>query len=353
MTTDTRAAADDGSPLLPGQYRAVVAAAMDAIVIIDADGLVLEWNAAAEDLFGYPARDVVGGELAELIVPPGLREQHRRGLARAVAGAPPVFIGRHVEVSGVRANGSQVPIELTLTRVGIDELGRPVFSGFLRDITERQQLTHDLQASRARVVSVSDEARRRVERDLHDGAQQQLVAVAIELGQAGALIDRDPGQAAAALDLARGHLNDAITELRELARGIHPAALTERGLAAAVRDLGRRSPIPVDLDVALTARADPAVETAVYFVAAEALTNASKHGATRAEILIGDDGNGTSVVCEISDNGPGGADMSRGSGLLGLSDRVAAVGGQLSVEDAPGGGTRLSTRIPAHPAPPD
>ncbi len=351
MPPDTRPADGDGSLLPEGHYRAVVAAAMDAIVVIDATGSVLEWNAAAEELFGYAAAEVVGRELAALIIPAELREPHRRGLTRAVTGATTVIIGRHVELTGQRADGVLIPVELTITRVGVDDAGDPVFSGFLRDVSERQQLTRDLRSSRARLVSVSDESRRRVERDLHDGAQQQLVAVAIELAQVRALIDGNPAQAVAVLDRAQGHLTDAISELRELARGIHPAALNDRGLPAAIRELARRSPIPVDLDLEVAARPDPAVETAIYFVSAEALTNASKHGATRAQIRVtaGSDP-AADVTCSVRDDGPGGANPANGSGLIGLSDRVAALGGRLDVGDAPGGGTQLCARIPARPA---
>lgn len=344
--------APEAHGLAADQYRATVAAAMDAIVVIDSTGRVLEWNRAAERLFGFPAADTIGRELASLIVPPESREPHREGLATAVAGVRGEFLGRHVEVTGQRADGSRVPIELTITRIGTDRAGAPLFSGFLRDITQRQQLTADLRASRSRVVKVSDETRRRVERDLHDGAQQQLVAVAIKLGQLSTLVEHNDPLALTVLEETRGHLADALSELRELARGIHPESLRQRGLPGAVRELARRSPIPVRVEANIT-RFETDVENALYFVVSEAITNAAKHGAMEASLRMWWDQSPPHPVlrCTLTDNGPGGADPARGSGLTGLQDRVAALGGEMSVRDGPSGGTYLSVFVPALPVP--
>lgn len=346
-TQQTQDAGD--AVLAERQYRSVVAAASDAIVVIDANGIVLEWNHAAESIFGHSATAAVGRELATLIIPGPQRDRHRIGLAAAVSGDRGDFIGRHVEVLGQRADGSTVPIELSITTIGHDDSGSPLFSGFLRDITERLRLTADLHASRARLVQVSDEARRQVERDLHDGAQQQLVGVAIELANVDLLVDEAESRAVKdALLVARGHLTAAIAELRELARGIHPESLVQRGLPGAVHELARRSAIPVHTRIDVAGRLPEPVETAAYFVVSEALTNASKHGATEADIHVWVDDTGVSPVvrCTIRDDGPGGADPHSGTGLTGLRDRVTALGGDMGVRDHPAGGTELSAAVP-------
>jgi signal transduction histidine kinase len=206
----------------------------------------------------------------------------------------------------------------------------------------------DLRASRRRLLTVSDEARRRVERDLHDGAQQQLVALAIALGNARALMDTDPAAAAVSLDSARNVLVSAIAELRELARGIHSPTLTERGLPTALQELARRSPIPVQVAVDVADRLPEQVETTVYYFVAEALTNAAKHGAgeadVTAEVVVG--GPASMLRCTVNDDGPGGADIGSGSGLRGLRDRLAAVDGQLQVLSPIGAGTTLIATLP-------
>ena len=207
----------------------------------------------------------------------------------------------------------------------------------------RAQLA-DLRESRARIVQAGDEERRRLERDLHDGAQQRLLGVGMALQLLQSRVAGNP-EAAALLDEADEEVRSALRELRELARGIHPAVLTDQGLDAAVRTLAERAPVPVD--VTTTAARLPAhVETAAYFVVAEALANVAKYAcASRAWVTI-DQRNGSAFV-EVSDDGCGGARLDDdGSGLRGLADRVAALNGRLDVESPPGGGTRLHAEIP-------
>jgi signal transduction histidine kinase len=202
----------------------------------------------------------------------------------------------------------------------------------------------DLRASRARVVEAGDSARRRMERDLHDGAQSRLVALALKLTLARRLVE-DGSEAATLLDESSTELQASLDELRELARGLHPVVLTDRGLAAAVRILASRAPVPVDVTALPDERLPQPVELAVYFVVAEALTNVAKYAkASSAEVAIGvQDGR---VCVEVSDDGAGGADVGAGSGLRGLSDRVAALDGRLLVDSPPGAGTRLRAEIP-------
>jgi signal transduction histidine kinase len=209
---------------------------------------------------------------------------------------------------------------------------------------ELQARLDELRESRARIVQAGDAARRKIERDLHDGAQQRLVGLALDLRLAREKLGDDPGAAAAMLDDASAELARATEELRELARGIHPAVLSDRGLEAAVQALAQRTPVPVGIESSVEDRLPGTVEAAAYFVIAEALTNVVKHsGADRAEVGIRRD-NGHLLV-EVRDDGTGGADGA-GSGLRGLADRVAALDGSLQVEGPVTGGTVVRADIP-------
>jgi PAS domain S-box-containing protein len=320
--------------------RAVLDAALDCVVAIDGGGQVLEWNRAAERTFGYAAAEAVGRELAGLIVPPALRERHRAGMARYLAGAPPAILDRRIEITACRADGAELPVELTVTRVAGE--GSPVFVGYLRDITQRREAERELRGSRARIAAAADGARRRIERDLHDGAQQRLVRLSLTLKLARRrTTDPEVGEL---LDEAMDDLAEATAELRELARGIHPAVLTEGGLEPALTGLAGRVPLPVRLAVP-PVRLPASVEATAYFVVAEALTNAARHAqARRAEVTVVVDGG--RVVVEVHDDGRGGAAAGAGSGLRGLADRVAAADGTLTVRSPPGAGTTLRVELP-------
>jgi signal transduction histidine kinase len=204
----------------------------------------------------------------------------------------------------------------------------------------------ELQSSRARLVEVSMFERRRLERDLHDGAQQRLVALSLQLGLAKRRLEGgDERSAGAMLDAARDELARALEELRELARGIHPAVLTDRGLQAAIETLADRAPLPVTLDAMPPERLPAPVEAAAYFVVAEALTNVVKYaGASQAGVRIARD-DGFAVV-EVRDDGIGGADPTGGTGLRGLADRLAALDGRLEVHSPPGAGTLVRAKVP-------
>ena len=203
----------------------------------------------------------------------------------------------------------------------------------------------DLRVSRLRIVEAADEARRRIERDLHDGAQQQLLALALELRVLRSSIS-DP-EAGPLVDGLAVRLEAALRELRELARGIHPAILTRSGLDPAIASLAERSPVPVDVESAIDGRLAPAVEAAAYFVVAEALTNVARYAeAARARVELRGDGNG-GIVVVVADDGVGGADPNAGSGLRGLQDRLAVVDGVMAIDSPPGAGTRLEATIPS------
>ncbi len=203
----------------------------------------------------------------------------------------------------------------------------------------RAQL-EEVRASRARIVEAADEERRRVERDLHDGAQQRLVALTMRLEQARATA----AGSSRLIDDTTAELREAIAEVRGLARGLYPPILTEAGLAAAVESLAERAPIPVDVRIP-DARFPPAIEVTAYFVVAEALTNVTRYaGATLARVhaAVADD----ALTVTIVDDGRGGADPGRGTGLRGLADRVAAIGGSLEIDSAPGAGTTVRAALP-------
>jgi len=203
----------------------------------------------------------------------------------------------------------------------------------------------ELERSRARVMEISLFERRRLERDLHDGAQQRLVALSVQIGMAQKMVAEKPALAARLLESAREELRAALAELRELARGIHPAILTDQGLGPALEALAARTPIPVDLTLMPDERLPASVEAAAYFVVAESLTNVAKYAhAGRASVSIARD-DGFAVV-EVRDNGVGGADPRAGTGLRGLADRIAALDGRLEVHSPPGEGTIVRANIP-------
>jgi signal transduction histidine kinase len=214
--------------------------------------------------------------------------------------------------------------------------------------SERAQLearAESLAATRALAVDAAEEERRRIERDLHDGAQQRLVALAMDVGLAKSKFDTDPEAARALLDEAHEEAKRALTELRDLARGIHPVALTDRGLPGAIPGLADRAPFPVDVDVDVPDRPTPAIEGIAYFIVSEALTNVAKHsGATHAAVTIGRGGD--QLVVTISDDGTGGANALTGTGLRGLADRVAAVDGTFTVDSPIGGPTVVRAVLP-------
>ena len=497
---------------------AILNAAFDCVITIDAAGLVVEVNQATERTFGYTGSEMVGRDLAELIIPPYLREDHRRGLERYVSTGQARMVGHPMELPAMRADGSEFPVEIAITRPKL--AGDPLFTGYLRDVTERKRAEQalrsileeqaalrrvattvageadeatvfavvseevarllgadtsnmvryepdgsvtvtggwstgearnvpvgtsgpvggptlasviydsgrperidsyegvagpmaellrelglrasvgapivlggrlwgavivstmgetpfpegseqriadfaelvalalanaeargELAASRARIIEAGDAERRRLERNLHDGAQQRLVAVSLALRTCERMLAAGNPQANELLGRAKAELTGALEELRELARGIHPAILTDHGLVPALEALAERASLPVEISARLDPRLPEPVEVAVYYIVAEALTNASKHArASHVNVLVCRS-NGSALV-EVSDDGVGSADLRGGSGLRGLRDRVEALGGELGVESPAGAGTTLTARLPVAQAQP-
>jgi PAS domain S-box-containing protein len=492
--------------------QAILDAAFDCIITMDAEGRIVEVNRATEETFGYTAEELVGRELAEMIIPPDLREAHRRGVERHVATGQGRMVGHPVELDAMRADGSEFPVEIAIARPDVP--GPPVFAGFLRDVTDRRKdeaalrtlaaeqaalrrvatsvaketdprrvfdvvteelgrllgaetanmirfdpegpafvaaawsigtarnvpvgtpvaldgdtvaalihrsgrpervddFTHvrgetaemlrrlgyrsavgtpiwlggrlwgavlvstaeetpfpegaehriadfaalvaqalanaearqELAASRARIVQAADAERRRLERNLHDGAQQRLVALSLELRLAERKLAAGDPLAGELLGQASEGLAEALEELRELARGIHPAILSDKGLVPALEMLAGRATVPVELSATLDDRLPPAVEAAAYYLVAEALTNAARHARASCVNVCVSRADGRAVV-EVGDDGIGGADLRGGSGLRGLRDRVEALGGELDLESREGDGTTLTAHLP-------
>ena len=311
-----------------------------------------------ETITGYPAADFLDASKQTItaVTHPDDRDPVAAEIAAALAAERPY----ELEYRIMHADGS---IRWVLER-GLkttDRYGAEWLDGIIFDITERhaaEQLRIDnaleelhiaeLQESRARMIAAGDAARRRIERDLHDGAQQRLVVAALHLRAAERALDPD-GEAAVSLRLACSELAAGMAELRELARGIHPAVLTDFGLSRAVQALAGRCTVPVAVDDAIGQPLPAAVEAAIYYAVAEALTNVERYaGASRATIRLRRDG--ATAEVEVADDGRGGADRTRGSGLRGLDDRLGAIGGVLELDSPPAGGTRLRARVPLEPA---
>lgn len=225
-----------------------------------------------------------------------------------------------------------------------------------RQLREMSHRVETLAASRSETIDSVEAERRRIERDLHDGPQQRLVAIAMNLGLARSTLDSDPDGARALIDEAHAAAKEAIVEMRQVARGIVPPILTDRGLDAAVSALAARSPVPVSVSIHLpdpaVRRPDPTVEAIAYFCVSEALTNVAKHsGARRATVDLGlrDGPAGEQLSVVVGDDGRGGAALGRGTGLTGLRQRVASVDGELHVDSPPGAGTTLSITLPMRP----
>lgn len=491
-------------------FKAYLQAALDCVVVSDGQGRVVEFNPAAEQTFGYSREEALGKALADLIVPPSLRERHVKALATFAATRVPTILGRRLELTGMRADGSEFPIELVLSQVG----GKPLLvCASIRDLSDAKRAENDLRAlaaeqealrrvatlvargappaevfdavcvetaqltgathvnlahfmpdgvnlteagwslhdthlpagtrlsleggtvrdlirqraaparvddydhvpgdladlirrrgirseigapvvvqgqvwgalvagterpeplpasaeqrvasfaelvatavsntaarselmeSRARVVAAADETRRRIERDLHDGTQQRLVSLALDVRAAEASVPPQLVELKAQLSHVAEGLTGAVADLLEIARGIHPAILSRGGLGAALRTLARRSSIPVQLDLSEQAPVPERVEMALYYLVSEALTNAAKH-AHASVVHVDLEADQAAVQLSVRDNGVGGARCAQGSGLLGLRDRIEALGGTFDITSPDGKGTTLLANIP-------
>ena len=325
-----------------------------ALVEFGLDTRIRLWNPAAERIFGWTREEMLGrGGLP--MAPQSKRAESEELFAKVRAGESL----NDFETVRQRKDGTLVAVSIAAAPVK-DGSGRVVGNMVAyTDITERKAQEaevhrlnaelharlEDLAASRARIVTAGDVERRRLERNLHDGAQQRLVTLSLSLRVALSKLDSDPAAARATLAGASEELGLALDELRELARGLHPAVLSERGLRAAVETLAGRAPVPVDIADVPDGRLPEPVEAAAYYLIAEALTNVTKY-AQASTVRVRVAATEASVVVEVTDDGVGGADPSTGSGLGGLADRVEALGGSLEVQSPAGVGTTLRAVIP-------
>jgi PAS domain S-box-containing protein len=309
------------------------------LCLVNADGTMRPFatNKAFERTLGYEPDETGGGFFWDRYIADGERAEARDTILSAVQ-TKAVARG---ESRWLQRDGTSIEVEWTCTPLPMIASG-PAYLITGVDITDRKRHEREVRDSRSRIVAAADDARRRLERNLHDGAQQRLIALLLELRNAQrGHVDRDD-----ALDRAVDELAAAVKELRELAQGIHPSALGERGLRAALRMVSARSPVPVELDVTETP-VDTSVAAAAYYIVSEALTNVAKYAeATRAAVRVRETGDRLVVVVE--DDGCGGADPYAGSGLLGLGDRVMALDGEIHVDSPPGGGTRIRAELPLY-----
>jgi PAS domain S-box-containing protein len=339
----------------PGLLDALLASVADAIYVVDHAGRVRFANPVALEILGFDADDLLGRPSHATI-------HHRRPDGRPCpeSACPllrPRTTGETVRIEDdwfVRRDGSFVPVSYSSAPfptgdgrgavvVFRDETARRESErAALREATERAR-ADAADASRARIVEAADAERRRLGRDLHDGAQQRLMNVAMAVGQGLRDLDADPVRAREALEGAVAEARSTLAELRDLVAGVHPAVLTNRGLAAAVQAATARAPVPVAVEIP-ESRWPAGVEVTAYYVVAEALANVAKHaGATRAGVTVAEEDGVLRIAVE--DDGRGGADPRPGGGLEGLRDRVEALGGTLGVEDDPAGGTVVRAAV--------
>ena len=307
------------------------------LCLIDPDGRTRPYatNKAFERTLGYEPHETGGALFWDRYVPDGERAGARDCILSAVRSHA---MCEH-EGRWMQRDGTAIEVAWSCTPLPKIASG-PVYLITGTDITERKRHEAEVRRSRARIVAAADDARRRLERNLHDGAQQRLIALLLQLRGA----QRGSLDATVVVESAVEELAAAVRELRELAQGIHPSALTERGLAAALRIVAARAPLDVELDVT-DAPLDTNITVAAYYIVSEALNNVAKYaGASRAAVRVRE--TGAHLVVVVEDDGRGGADLDGGTGLRGLQDRVSALDGRLDVHSPAGAGTRLRAELP-------
>jgi PAS domain S-box-containing protein len=322
--------------------------ALDLMVIVGFDGYFKRVNAAYERTLGYPLRELLSRPALEFVHPedlPTVRDQLREFVdGKHVNGVEHRVICRDGSVRWFQWNTRTMPERGAVFAVGRDVTDRRRADAELREAHRIVEASRaEIAASRARILAAADEQRRRVVRDLHDGAQQRLVHTVITLKLALQALQNEQDVAPALVTEALDHAQCATAELRDLAHGILPEVLTRGGLRAGVDALASRMPVPVENGVSVS-RLPTAVEATAYFFVAEALTNLAKHARARHAKVTARIEDGTLVV-HIRDDGMGGA-RPDGSGLLGLADRLASLDGQLRVESPTNGGTLIAAAIP-------
>jgi PAS domain S-box-containing protein len=329
---------EGASAPVEARHRALLDALPDLLLRLRADGTYLEIGGDTSRLANPPG-DVVGATTHELL-PPEIADR----LMQCVRAALDQGKLATVEYQLRTHLGEERDFEVRVAPSGPEEVVAVV-----RDVTDLRKAMRELTESRARLVAAGDAERRRVERNLHDGAQQRLVTVALHLHLIRRKLEAAPDELPEIVESAQTELALALEEIRELVRGLHPRLLSDRGLAPALAGLAERAVLPVEIVETPSERLPPAVEAAAYYLGAEALANAAKHSeASLVTVRVGVSGGCTTV--EVADDGVGGADPETGSGLRGLADRVAALGGRFDVRSEPAFGTTLRAELPhEHP----
>jgi signal transduction histidine kinase len=324
---------DVASTPVEARHRALIEALPDLLLRLSADGTYLELGGDLSRL-ANPPETVVGANARDLLPAP-IAAQLMAGVATALESGVLATVNYRLRTH----LGEERDFELRIAPVAADEV-----LAVVRDVTDVRAAMRELRESRARVVAAGDAARRRIERNLHDGAQQRLVTVSLHLHLIARRLESAPDAVPGLLEAAQTELALALEELRELVRGLHPRILSDHGLAPAIRALAERALLPVEIVELPATRLRPAVEAAIYYVVAEALANAAKHAAaTIVTVRVAEEECGT--IVEVADDGVGGADPA-GGGLRGLADRVAALDGQFAVSSVPGAGTALRAEFP-------
>jgi signal transduction histidine kinase len=319
---------------LHARHRALVDALPDLLLRLRGDGTYLEIGGDISKL-ANPPHQVVGANVHELL-PADIAEQ----LMDCVGASLEQGKLATVEYRLRTHLGDERDFEVRVAPSGPDEVVAVV-----RDVTDLRQAMRDVTESRARIVAAADAERRRVERNLHDGAQQRLVTVALHLHLVRRRLETDPATVPQLIESAQTELTLALEEIRELVRGLHPRLLSDRGLGPALEGLAERSLLGVEITELPDERLPPPVEAAAYYLVAEALANAAKHSQAALVTVRVSAGESCTTV-EVADDGVGGARPDAGSGLRGLADRVAALGGRLEIDSEPGRGTRLRAQLP-------
>lgn len=340
---------------------AILDAAMDAIVTVDHTGRIVEFNPAAERIFGYPRSRAIGSKLEELVVPPSLRARHLTSFTRAVETGATTIVGKRVELPGYRADGTEFPAEIAIARISRE--GPPMFTAFVRDVTARNQ-THQaladseqqLRALAARLQEVIEEERTRIAREMHDELGQQLTALKLDLGWMMRRYETHNREGfAERLHASIALVDQTVQTVRKLATRLRPGALDDLGLVAALdweaREIATRSGIR--FDVALPEEEELHLtsdqSTALFRTFQELLTNVMRHAAAKS-VRVRLERNEREVVLVVEDDGRGitSAQASSGKslGLLGIRERVALLGGTFAIEGPPEGGTRVKIVFP-------
>ena len=324
-------------------FRAVAAAA-DALYVVDGRGRIAFLNPAALTALGYDDADELLGQIGHETIHP-LRPDGSVLPAEECPLLRPLRTGETVRVEHdwfVRKDRTPVAVSYFSAPVDLED-GRGVVVAF-QNVAQQLRLD-EVEASRARIVAAADETRRRIERDLHDGAQQRLVSLALEVRVAATMTPPELDELRAQLSRIEGGLREALDEVREIARGIHPGVLAKGGLEPALKALARRSSIPTELELRLTRHLPDSIQVGAYYLVSEALTNAAKHsGAPLVHVEVATEERALRIT--VRDAGVGGADPAGGSGLIGLRDRVETLGGVLAISSPAGRGTSLRVTIP-------